>query len=183
LRAGLEGRPRDTFLHQIVQVKRAELFEPALYEVRTKYWIGAPSEQPKGPLPREVLRSISWSFAECGAIKDEAGFVRRVHGYHDSLLEIMRENDPSATLTGLRPDEIVVPAPIICVSYLARHDDVLLVLHASRPEGFTEAQLLHAIHNDAAPRIGQAHHHFFEGLHDPVESPLLPPCYQMSIGS
>lgn len=50
----------DPFFLAIVQTKRAELFEPPLFEVRTKYWIA----QPHPALPEDLLPSLHWSLRE-----------------------------------------------------------------------------------------------------------------------
>jgi hypothetical protein len=59
LGAGFTNQP-DPFLHSIVQIKRQELFEPPLWEVRTKYWV----DQPHPELPAEVLPGLHWSLRE-----------------------------------------------------------------------------------------------------------------------
>lgn len=59
LREGLVKQP-DPFLESIVQIKRAELFEPPLWEVRTKYWV----PQPHGELPAELVPGLHWSLRE-----------------------------------------------------------------------------------------------------------------------
>ena len=173
LRDGLKDAP-DQLLHTIVQTSHAGLGEPALFEVRTKYWRG--TEQPFGELPSEVLKSVPWNFRNCGPVKERDAFVERVATYWRELVEVgAPEREP------FDADALVIPAPRIWVSYMVNHKDRLLLLES--PEGFTAGQLLHAIHNDAAPRMGRTDHVFFEGLTAAPRFPTLPPGYWMHLGS
>jgi hypothetical protein len=53
-----------------------------------------------------------------------------------------------------------------------------------RSEGFTAADLLHQIHEEAAPRLAREDHHFFEGLSIAHEQPATMPLgYFMLLGA
>ena len=173
LRAGLEKEP-DPFLAEVVLVEPAKLFEPALYELRTKYWLGTPTERPKGPLPREVLRFVLWSFDE-PMVADRAAFVESVAAYQAKFRDLDPDDPPL-----WKPDELAIPAPVIWIVYA--HESMLL-LRSDAPSGFTAGELLHKLHAALAPKLRHRDDHFFEGLDHPIEHPTMPPGYFMLLGS
>jgi hypothetical protein len=178
MRAALEGRP-DHYLHGLWLVTAARPLQPALYEIRTAYWLGTEAERPKEALPREIMRDVLWSFVD-PRVKDRAVFAERVRQHE---VDIRAEGDHRWD-----PDALVLPAPVIWVGYMhwlgGQQVDRVIVLRSAGPGGFTAADLLHQIHQDAAPRLARQDHHFFEGLtiaH--VQPETMPPGYFMLLGS
>jgi hypothetical protein len=176
MRASLE-QAQDHYFHELSLVEPARPMRPPLYEVKTAYWLGNDAERPRGPLPKEVMRRVLWSFQESRP-KDRAAFAERVRRYEE---EIRPEGERA-----WEPEALVLPAPVIGVGYWVapQQRDRSVVLRSAAPEGFTAADLLHQIHGDAAPRLARDDHHFFEGLslgREPTKT--SPPWYHILLGS
>ncbi len=124
------------------------------------------------------MRQVLWSFSGERAKVREA-FTERVTAYNR---EIAKERDV------WRPEELVLPAPVIRVGYMRWRGGELVdevhTLRSERPEGFTMADLLFQLHSHAAPHLAKDDHHFFEGLSlASRQNPALPPLYFMLLGS
>lgn len=125
--------------------------------------------------PKRIMKDIVWSFRE--SYPDRVAFIDEVRDYH---LAIVKSTDR------WRPDEVVLTAPRVHITYEHWEGDDQLdrttTFTADDGRAFTTGELLWKINEDAAPRLQNQDHKFFEGL-DLGETEGNDPTYDMHLGS
>jgi hypothetical protein len=120
------------------------------------------------------MKSVCWAFRR--SHPDRAAFVQAVRDYHIGILK---------TDERWRPDDVVIPAPRVSIIYDywegENQLDRVATFDADDGRGFTAGELLWKINEDAAPRLQQQDHVFFEGLG--LNAKSAEPAYYMRLGS
>jgi hypothetical protein len=131
-------------------------------------------ENPLTALPEMLMPDTLWRFHESHPSLD--AFYAAVLAYQKDILG----HD------GWSDEGVVLPSPVVTISYdHAQNDDWverLVEFVADDPAGFTAAELLWKLNEDAVPRMTGQDHVFFEGL-ELVDSDSTPPRYSVVLGS
>ncbi|MCW3006653.1 MAG: hypothetical protein JWP17_1279 [Solirubrobacterales bacterium] len=129
---------------------------------------------PKTALPKMLMLHTLWQFDESYPSLD--AFHAAVLAYQKDILG----HD------GWSDEGVVLPSPSVTISYEHAEDDDLVRRSvdfvADDPAGFTAAELLWKLNEDAVPRMAGQDAVFFEGLAR-VDSDSTPPRYSVLLGS
>jgi hypothetical protein len=144
-------------------------------------WIAEDPERGTGArdagLPKWVLREVQWSFIG-ESFTNRARFDYEVCQYQ---IEIRGEDT-------WRPNEIVLPCPLVRVVYMCWEGDEqiepVVELVSDDGESFTASELLFKVHNAVVGQLRETDHHFLEGfqLHS-NQAADRPPLYVLHQGS